>query len=304
MGERKVLNKYIPPDFDPSKIPRSKKKDGAKAQSKSRMMLPCSIQCDTCGNFITKGTKFNSRKEDAIGEEYLGLKVFRFYFRCSRCGAELVMKTDPKNGDYVMESGARRNYEPWKERKEVDSENLEEREREEAGDTMKQLENRTNASKREMDITAALDEMRSLKARHAGVTSADAINAVHAERDREAMALELAEEAEARAAFENSGNAGGAGFVRRLESSDDDDEVKDESKDESNELKRRKLASQNAPSAATKALVSTSGAAVAKPVVTRPKPKLVVVKKKIEAAKSDSDSAGGLGLLGGYGSDS
>jgi hypothetical protein len=40
MGERKVLNKYIPPDFDPSKIPRSKKKDGAKTQSKIRMMLP------------------------------------------------------------------------------------------------------------------------------------------------------------------------------------------------------------------------------------------------------------------------
>ena len=105
MGERKVLNKYIPPDFDPSKIPRSKKKDGAKTQSKIRMMLPMSICCNTCGNYITKGTKFNARKEDAIGEEYLGLKVFRFYFRCSRCSAEIAMKTDPKNADYV-EAGA------------------------------------------------------------------------------------------------------------------------------------------------------------------------------------------------------
>ena len=80
MGERKVLNKYIPPDFDPSKIPRSKKKDGAKAQSKIRMMLPMSICCNTCGNYITKGTKFNARKEDVIGEEYLGLKVFSVLF--------------------------------------------------------------------------------------------------------------------------------------------------------------------------------------------------------------------------------
>jgi hypothetical protein len=26
------------------------------------------------------------------------------------------MKTDPKNADYVMEEGATRNYEPWREK--------------------------------------------------------------------------------------------------------------------------------------------------------------------------------------------
>ncbi len=103
-------------------------------------MLPMSIRCNTCGNYIYKGatcvargirllctrsrltpllssapgTKFNSRKEDAVGEEYLGIMVYRFYFKCPRCSAELVMKTDPKNSDYVVEAGASRNYEPWK----------------------------------------------------------------------------------------------------------------------------------------------------------------------------------------------
>ena len=99
MGDRKDRNKYIPPDFDPAKVPRGKRP--ADGQIKVRMMLPMSICCQTCGNFISKGTKFNSRKEDAKGETYLGLRIFRFYFRCPRCSGEIAMKTDPERSDYI-----------------------------------------------------------------------------------------------------------------------------------------------------------------------------------------------------------
>jgi hypothetical protein len=73
------------------------------------------------------------------------------------------MKTDPQNSDYIVESGATRNFEPWRAEDEETDEMKKKREAEEMGDAMKSLENRTLDSKREMDILAALDEMKSMK---------------------------------------------------------------------------------------------------------------------------------------------
>ena len=65
MADRKALNHYYPPDFDPSKIPRRKApKD---AQQTVRLMAPFSMRCNTCGEYIYKGKKFNARKETVQG---------------------------------------------------------------------------------------------------------------------------------------------------------------------------------------------------------------------------------------------
>lgn len=271
-----MLNKYIPPDFDPAKIPRGRAPKGG--QIKVRIMLPMTICCNTCGEFICKGTKFNARKEDVKGEDYLGIQIFRFYFRCTRCSAELAMKTDPKNGDYVVEAGASRNFEAWKDTTEEDEAKA--RADDEENNEMRRLENRTEESKREMDIMAALDEMRSLNARHAGISNADALNAMTANTRTDKERADELDAETARAIFKEQR----AKIVKRIESESDDDDH----------------------AAAKKARVDAPAVSV---VVKRPTNAAVKAKVKSTAAaappKAESPPPAGLGgLLGDYGSDS
>ena len=172
MGERKVINKYFPPDFDPAKIPRGKKAN-LNPNFVVRMMLPMSVRCNTCGEYMYKGKKFNSRKEDVDGPEgeYLGIKVLRFYFKCITCSAEFTIKTDPKNMDYAVEAGVRRNFELYKAEEKEKTAAATARAESEKDDPMAQLENKTKDSKLEMDILDALDEIRTQNARSASLNT-------------------------------------------------------------------------------------------------------------------------------------
>ena len=49
-------------------------------------------RCNTCGIYIYKGKKFNSRKEDVEDETFLGLRIFRFYIKCPSCVSEIAFK--------------------------------------------------------------------------------------------------------------------------------------------------------------------------------------------------------------------
>ncbi|KAI1429516.1 DUF572-domain-containing protein [Xylaria sp. FL1777] len=168
MSERKVLTKYYPPDFDPSAIQRVRKPkaSGPKVQT-VRLMAPFSMKCLRCGEYIYRGRKFNARKETPLDEKYLGIQIFRFYIKCTRCSGEICFKTDPRNNDYACERGAKRSTEPWRVgREETDEERLDRLEKEEEErDAMVELEAKTVDAKREMAVADALDEIRTRNAR-------------------------------------------------------------------------------------------------------------------------------------------
>ncbi|KAK3919207.1 Splicing factor YJU2 [Frankliniella fusca] len=167
MSERKVLNKYYPPDFDPSKIPRMKLPKNR--QYTVRLMAPCNMRCKTCGEYIYKGKKFNARKEDVEGEDYLGIRIYRFYIKCTRCLQEISFKTDPKNTDYEIEAGATRNFMALKLAEEQAQREEDERKEEEATNPMKLLENRTQQSKQELELLESLEELKDLNRRQQSI---------------------------------------------------------------------------------------------------------------------------------------
>ncbi|KAF2090904.1 DUF572-domain-containing protein, partial [Saccharata proteae CBS 121410] len=207
MSERKVLSKYYPPDFDPSKITRQRKTQAGPKVQTVRLMAPFSMKCEKCGEFIYRGRKFNARKE-TTDEKYYQITIFRFYIRCTRCSGEITFKTDPKNMDYQCERGAKRNFEPWREAKlaeETEEERLDRLEREEQErDAMAELETKTLDAKQEMAIADALDEIRTRNARiERGELGAEAV-VVKPDKDEERERQEREDEEAARRAFETS----------------------------------------------------------------------------------------------------
>lgn len=189
MADRKVLNKYFPVDFDPAAIPSRKKV----SQIKTRVMLPFTMQCSSCGDFIGIAKKFNARKEDS-GEKYLTVKIWRFYIRCSTCHAEITFKTDPKNNDYTCEHGGIRNFSANKAARETIEAKKRELDAEVNGDVMQVLENRTEASKREMDEIDALEEIREINARKQTIDYDDLLERLRDKDDTELEQLLLQQE--------------------------------------------------------------------------------------------------------------
>lgn len=145
MSERKVINKYYPPDFDPSKIVKKKKKvkTGSASMPTVRFMTPYSLRCENCGEYTSKARKFNARKE-TTSETYLGTRTIKLHIKCPRCASEIIFRTDPKSADYVLMYGAKKLYDTGNTNQVLKDETLEE--------TLKRLEREEQEAKqKELD---------------------------------------------------------------------------------------------------------------------------------------------------------
>jgi hypothetical protein len=192
MADDKLMNRYYPPDFDPSKLLpvkaiRPKRAAGPK-QLAIRMMVPFTMKCDHCKEFIFIGTKFNSRCEKIPGKTNLGLNAYRFYGACKHCKGEFVFRTDPERSDYVLESGGTRSYEAFKDADLAEEELRRSKAEAEEADEGEKLENKIYDTAEEMRRIEELQELRSMNKREA----------------RRGEAIHLAIERVTKAAFEEN----------------------------------------------------------------------------------------------------
>ncbi|XP_066109416.1 probable splicing factor YJU2B [Saccopteryx bilineata] len=122
MGERKGVNKYYPPDFNPEKHGSLNRyhnshplRERARKLSQGiliiRFEMPYNIWCDGCKNHIGMGVRYNAEKKK-VGNYYT-TPIYRFRMKCHLCINYIEMQTDPANCDYVIVSGAQRKEERW-----------------------------------------------------------------------------------------------------------------------------------------------------------------------------------------------
>lgn len=181
MSDGKVMEKYYPPDFDPESLKTHKDVLRAMTRDKQgsnkrkgprmmemRMMFPFTLECSNCKDFVYVGTKFNSKVERIRGEDYLGIALWRFYGRCPHCRNQVVMRTDPKNTDYILESGGSRTYDSNRDVK-LAEEALEQAQVDEGeGDAARALEIKSYSTTEELKTLEALDELRRINKRLMG----------------------------------------------------------------------------------------------------------------------------------------
>lgn len=245
------------------------------------------MRCVTCGEYIYKGKKFNARKEDVENETYLGIRIYRFYIKCTRCLQEISFKTDPENTDYEIEAGATRNFMALKLAEEQARREEQELRDEEANNPMKLLENRTEQSRNEIELLESLEELKDLRTRHENIDYAALLHQydpTETEQQREERLAKLDDDYVKTIKFKNPSTSG-----KRVVSEEIIEELKDD---------------ESAPPKKTK--IESFAPKIAKPSAAK-KPLVLVKKKEAPSSAPKPESAPktdakplGLSLLSAY----
>ena len=65
--------------------------------------MPFHVKCIICNKMIAKGVRFNSNRKKC--GRYLGTIIYKFSMSCPYCKNEIIIKTDPKNCEYLLVKG-------------------------------------------------------------------------------------------------------------------------------------------------------------------------------------------------------
>lgn len=105
---------YFPPEWRPefgglSKYQGSKGANQYQTHGIIRFELPFDAWCLKCGKHMSKGLRFNAKKDKAP-EKYFTTQIWAFSMRCPNpdCDQNFVIKTDPENDTYNMTEGMRK----------------------------------------------------------------------------------------------------------------------------------------------------------------------------------------------------
>eukprot|EP01126_Amoeba_proteus_P033316 TRINITY_DN3269_c0_g2_i2.p1 TRINITY_DN3269_c0_g2~~TRINITY_DN3269_c0_g2_i2.p1 ORF type:complete len:206 (-),score=30.82 TRINITY_DN3269_c0_g2_i2:629-1246(-) len=119
MAERKAVNKYYPPDWEPQHgsinkfVGQHPLRERAKKINQGilvvRFELPWGTFCLKCNSHLPKGKRFNAEKSKA--GKYHSTTLWSFKMKCPHCDNELEVQTDPENRDYKCINGLKRREE-------------------------------------------------------------------------------------------------------------------------------------------------------------------------------------------------
>jgi hypothetical protein len=103
-------NFYFPPDWRPeyggiSKFQGSKGANQYEQYGIIRFELPFDGWCLKCSRHISKGTRFNAKK-DKVGK-YFSTILYSFTMKCASCDNKIVIKTNPQERTYDYAEGIR-----------------------------------------------------------------------------------------------------------------------------------------------------------------------------------------------------